>query len=221
MLSLTGDELAEALRRRRVRTRAFQTWVRAAHGSVLLQLAARLALQSAACRAWRRWRRHMPLVIPPPSPLSRSLPRSGDCTAFGHVLSPCGEPSHSLFREVLRWREAAAALKALHAASARLCFNRDRRALRRSLRCWRGVHRSHEQCDGHRRLALRAALRSTTRRDLTVAVATWRVALATWQATAYAASGDGMLREPEAAYDVARGLRAELGEEQVIALMTK
>ena len=113
-------------------------------------------------------------------------------------------------------------VQALRSASAKLRFNRHRRALRRNFRSWRAAYRSREQYDGRRRLALRAALRSSAHRDLSEAVSAWRVSVATWQGTWYATTGGETLqtlRGAEAARDEARGLRAELDEEQARILL--
>ncbi|KAL1498612.1 hypothetical protein AB1Y20_013927 [Prymnesium parvum] len=214
-------ELAEALRRRRTRTKAFQAWVEKAHASVLLLLSSRLAIQSASLHAFRRWRRHTPVSI---SKMLSRVPESSRLHAKRAV--PFGHEGQ-LLRSWKKWREWMLARANRDVAASRLRLHRSRRAIRHRFRCWRGVHRMREDSVSGRKEALRIVLRAAALTDLTDAVLMWRLATAAWLAEAQVtpklrssaerqlddlrASSIAALRRSEAE---ARGLRAELSEEQ-------
>jgi hypothetical protein len=182
--SVPLDELAEALRRRRARTRAFRSWVKKSHASVLLLLSERLAVQSACLRVLKRWRCRFPAALVP----GRFAGLSAVAVVDGADLplgSPASSPGKSawvtLSMEELalrRWRELAASRHARAAAAARVRLSHRRRGLRRGLRAWRGAHHVSRQRSIAWKHALRQALRRAELRCGAAAIGVWRAAVA-------------------------------------------
>ena len=150
------ESVAEALRRRRARTRAFRVWVRQAHASVLLLLSERLSVQSAVLRALKRWRRQFP---PRPTPgrifsLGVHLPTNGLYVASSMASSPGRRGvAFSEFHAFRLWHDKASGRRTMRSVVARVRLSQRRRALWQNFRSWRGVQTSSLR----RRGALRQA----------------------------------------------------------------
>ena len=157
-------DLAEALARRRARSRALARWAKASHEAQLMLLSRRLAAHSEMSRALKAWRRTLTPVADPLSPLLRK--RRERFSESELPLSP-------LAACLVRWRVLAQRTRQHASISARVRLGGRRRRLHRGMRAWHKRTLDVLAADRGRGVALRGAIRIGDLVSARVAMRAW------------------------------------------------